>query len=227
LKILEKFLGIILFAAMIAALYAVFIIAPTETTMGHVQRIFYFHVASAWISFLAFFVVFISSLLFLLLRKECYDHCAAASAETGVLFSSFVLTTGPLWAKPVWGIWWTWDARLTSTFILWLIYISYLMLRSFVTPEHKKKVLSAVVGIVGFMDVPVSYLSIRWWRTQHPSPVIAGGEGSGIDPVMLKVLLFSVFVFMLLYFCLARLRISIARCDSEIHFLQQSRRRTS
>lgn len=205
-------------------LFAVFIIAPTEATMGHVQRIFYFHVASAWISFLAFFVVFISGLLFLVLRKEIFDRWALASAETGVLFSTFVLTTGPLWAKPVWGIWWTWDARLTSTFVLWLIYISYLMLRSFVTPEHKKKVLSAVVGIVGFIDVPIAYLSIRWWRTQHPAPVIAGDEGSGIDPLMLKVLFFSLFVFLLLYFCLAKLRISIAQCDSEIQFFQQSRR---
>jgi len=211
---------------MVFCLYAVFIIAPTEATMGHVQRIFYFHVASAWVSFLAFFVVFLCSLLYLLSRKEYFDHCAAASAETGVLFATFVLTTGPLWAKPVWGIWWTWDARLTSTFILWLIYVAYLMLRSFVTPDHKKKVLAAVVGIVGFMDVPISYLSIRWWRTQHPSPVIAGGEGSGIEPVMFKVLIFSVFMFLLIYIYLALLRISIMRCNSEISFLQQTRRKT-
>ena len=210
---------------MTLSLWFIFLVAPTETTMGDVQRIFYFHVPCAWISFLAFFVVFISSLLYLISRKEFFDRVALSSAEIGVLFSTFVLTTGPLWAKPVWGIWWTWDARLTSSFVLWLIYISYLLLRAFVTPEYKKKVLSAVVGIVGFIDVPIVYFSIRLWRTQHPSPVIGGGESSGIDPIMLKTLLLALTAFLFFYFVLAKLRVSILKANDELEKFHHHLRR--
>ncbi|MBI1869591.1 MAG: cytochrome c biogenesis protein CcsA [Chlamydiae bacterium] len=206
---------------MLLALWAIFLWAPIEKTMGDVQRIFYFHVPSAWVSFLSFLVVFISSLLYLITRKNIFDHTAQASAELGVLFSSFVLITGPLWAKPVWGIWWTWDARLTSTLVLWLIYISYLMLRSFIPQEQKKKTLSAVLGIVGFIDVPIVYLSIRWWRTQHPAPVIGGGEGSGIDPVMFKTLMISFAAFLLFYFLLMKLRLGILKAANELKEIRE------
>jgi heme exporter protein C len=195
--------------------------------MGNIQRIFYFHVSSAWVSFIAFFVVFVFSLLYLIKRKDIFDHIALSSAETGVLFSTFVLTTGPLWAKPVWGIWWTWDARLTSMFVLWLMYISYLLLRAFVTPEYKKKILSAVVGIVGFVDVPIVYLSIRLWRTQHPSPVIAGGEGSGIDPVMFKTLHLTFFAFILFYLAFMKLRISLLKVQEELEQFHRNLRSSS
>jgi heme exporter protein C len=217
----------LLFVTMIASLWCIFMWAPTEATMGNVQRIFYFHVSSAWVSFIAFFTVFVSSLLYLIKRKDIFDHVALSSAEIGVLFSSFVLTTGPLWAKPVWGIWWTWDARLTSMFVLWLMYVSYLILRAFVTPEYKKKILAAVVGIVGFIDVPIVYLSIRLWRTQHPSPVIAGGEGSGIDPVMFKTLHLTFFAFILFYLVFMKLRISILKVHEELDQFHHSLRRNS
>ena len=170
-------------------------VAPTEQTMGDIQRIFYYHVPSAWVAFLCFFANFLASIWYLASKKMKADAIAVSTAEVGVVFCSIVLVTGPLWAKPVWGIWWTWDARLTSTFIMWLIYISYLLLRRFSTADEQTPKLAAALAIFGFVDVPIVYMSIRWWRTQHPSPVIGGGEGSGLDPRMLHVLLWNFLAF--------------------------------
>ena len=156
-------------------------IAPREATMGDVQRIFYYHLPSAWIAFLLFFVNFLASIWYLFRRSTGADALALASAEVGVSFCTIVLITGPLWARPVWGIWWTWDARLTSTLVLWLIYVSYLVLRHYAT-GGQVPVLAAALGIFGFVDVPIVYMAIRWFRTQHPQPVIGGGQGSGLDP---------------------------------------------
>ncbi len=168
--------------SMIAALYAAFLYAPREKTMGDVQRIFYFHVGSWWIAFLAFGVVFGASIAYLATRKRLYDSLALSSAEIGVIFTSIGLITGPLWAKPAWGIYWTWDARLTTALVLWLIYVAYLMLRRYVPEEEKRANLAAVAGIIGFIDVPIVHFSIRWWRTQHPQPVVMGGPGLGSRP---------------------------------------------
>jgi heme exporter protein C len=162
----------------------VFLIVPTEKTMGIVQRIFYIHLPSAFIAFFAFFIVFLASTIYLITRKKHWDWVAASAAEVGVISCAVVLITGPLWAKPVWGIWWTWDARLTSTLVLFMIYVGYLMLRFYVLEEGRRARLSAVFGILGFVDVPIVYMANRWWRTQHPAPVISGGEGSGLDPRM-------------------------------------------
>jgi len=181
------------------ALYLAFQYAPTERTMGDVQRIFYFHVASAWVSFLAFFVVFVASIAFLKSGKIHWDRLAQCSAELGVLFITIVLLTGPLWAKPVWNTYWSWDARLTTSFILWLIYIAYLMVRQYATDQERGARFAAVFGIIGFIDVPIVYMSIRWWRTLHPSPVIAGGEGSGLAPAMVQTMLFAILAFTVLY----------------------------
>ncbi len=181
-------------AGVVAALlgvagYAVFFVAPQEVSMGDIQRIFYVHVASAWTSFVAFFLVFLANIAYLWRRQLHWDWLAVSAAEVGVAFCSVVLVTGPLWAKPVWGIWWTWDARLTSTFVLWLLYVSYLLLRSLLPDPARRATISAVFGIFTFLDVPLVYMSIRWFRTQHPQPVIAGGEGSGLDAVMWQVFL--------------------------------------
>jgi heme exporter protein C len=163
--------------------------APTEQTMGDIQRIFYYHVPSAWTAFVFFFVNFLASIWYLIKRRATTDALALASAEVGVVFCTIVLVTGPLWAKPVWGIWWTWDARLTTTLVLWLIYVSYLILRRF-SDSQQTPTLAAALAIFGFLDVPIVYMSIRWWRTQHPQPVIGGGPNSGLDPSM-KVALYS------------------------------------
>ncbi len=193
---------ILVFAAVLTALYMVFYFAPIEHEQGVVQKIFYFHVPSAWVAFLGFLLVFVFSFQFLVTRNKLWDGRAHAAAEIGVLFCSIVLITGPIWAKPVWGIWWTWDARLTLTLILWLIYVSYLMLRHYVVNPEKRATLSAVVGIVGFVDVPLVYFAIRWWRTQHPQPVFAGGQGSGLDPQMAATLYVCLFAFTLMSFYL-------------------------
>jgi heme exporter protein C len=192
-----KPLLILTYVAICAALWAAFMYAPTEETMGHVQRIFYFHVPSAWVSFIAFFIVCIASIAFLKTGSIKWDRLAATSAEIGVLFITIVLITGPLWAKPVWGTFWTWDARLTTSLILWLIYVAYLMIRNYAQDKERGARFAAVFGIIGFVDVPIVYLSIRWWRTLHPAPVVGGG--GGLDPAMLTTLLISVFAFTLLY----------------------------
>ncbi len=164
-------------------------VAPTEATMGDVQRIFYWHFASAMMTFLFFFISFVASIVYLAVRHRQplralgADAMALAAAEMGVVFCTAVLIQGPLWARPVWGIWWTWDARLTTTLVLWLIYVSYLLLRRF-AEGPQMQTLAAVLAIFGYVDVPIVYFSTRWWRTQHPSPVIGGGQGSGLDPSM-------------------------------------------
>ncbi len=214
-------LATITFTAMLASLYLVFLYAPTETTMGEVQRIFYFHVSSAWTSFLAIFVVFIYSVRFLATRNRDLDTKALSAAEVGAVFSTMVLVSGPLWAKPVWGIWWTWDARLTSAFVLWLIYLGYLTLRRLVESPEQRARLCAVFGVLGAVDAPIVYMSTRWFRTQHPQPVIAGGEGSGLDPQMRLVLYLTFLAFVLLFFYLWRLRCDLERTQEAVESLER------
>jgi heme exporter protein C len=192
------------------ALYMALFYAPREVTMGDAQRIFYFHVPSAWIAFLAFFVVFVGSVLFLLKRDPKWDALARSSAEIGVVFTTLVLLTGPLWAKAAWGTYWVWDARLTTTLVLWLIYIGYLMLRSAVDDTRRAR-MAAVIGILGFMDVPIIYLSVTWWRTMHPTLLV--GEPGGLAPAMAQTLMVALLSFTLLYawLMLVRVRLEMKR----------------
>jgi len=169
-------------------LYAALRVAPTEQTMGDVQRIFYYHVPSAWTAFTLFFLNLVASIVYLVRRNPKADALAFAAAEVGVVFCTVVLVTGPIWARPVWGIWWTWDLRLTLTLVLWLIYVSYLMLRRF-SSSGQTPVMAAVLAVFGALDVPLVYFSIWFFRTQHPQPVIGGG--GSIDPRMLHVLLIN------------------------------------
>ncbi len=210
---------VVAWGAILAALYMVFMYVPMERTMGNVQRIFYFHVPSAMMSFLAFFVCFLSSLAYLFTRRRGLDVTAQASAEIGVVFCSVVLITGPIWAKPIWGIWWTWDARLTTTLVLWLIYVAYLMLRAYLPEGSRKANLSAVVGVLGFLDVPIVYMSIRWWRTQHPSPVIMGGKGSGLAPPMANTLKVCMIAMLCLFVALLLRRIVVELLQDEVDHL--------
>ncbi|HEY49764.1 MAG TPA: cytochrome c biogenesis protein CcsA [Dehalococcoidia bacterium] len=205
-------------ALMIAALYLVFIYAPTEEAMGDVQRIFYFHVALAWVAFLAFFVVFICSILYLWKRDVRWDTVARSSAELGVVFTTLVLITGPIWARPVWGVWWTWDARLTATLVLWLTYVAYLLVRGFATEESRGARFAAVLGIVGFIDVPIVYLAIHLWRTHHP-PALVGDLVSS----MLLTLLVSVAAFTLLFIILLKGSVSVRNMEAEVRHLKDSK----
>ncbi|MGA2412875.1 MAG: cytochrome c biogenesis protein [Candidatus Sulfotelmatobacter sp.] len=172
--------------------YQALVVAPTERTMGDVQRIFYYHVPSAWTGFCLFFTNLIASIVYLIRKNPKADALAVSSAEVGVVFCTIVLVTGPIWARPVWGIWWTWDLRLTSTLVLWLIYVSYLVLRRF-SDSAQTPVLAAVLAIFGALDVPLVYFSIWFFRTQHPQPVIGGG--GSLDPRMLHVFLLNLFTF--------------------------------
>ncbi|MBZ5697086.1 MAG: cytochrome c biogenesis protein CcsA [Acidobacteriia bacterium] len=178
---------VVVFLLLAAGSYGALIKAPTEATMGLIQRIFYFHVSSAWTGFIAFFLVFIGSIAYLRTRSLKWDWLSVASAEVGVAFFTVVLVTGPIWAKPVWGIWWTWDARLTSSFLLWVLFVSYLLLRTLVDEPERRAVVAAVFGIFATMDIPLVYFSIWWFRTQHPQPVM--GKGGSLDPTMWWVLI--------------------------------------
>jgi heme exporter protein C len=204
------------FLAILVALYFTFLYAPMERTMGDVQRIFYFHVPSAWISFVAFFIVCLASIAYLRTGKAKWDMLAASSAEIGVLFITLVLLTGPLWAKPVWQTFWTWDARLTTSLVLWFIYVAYLMLRRYMAESERGTRVAAVFGIVGFLDVPMVYLSIRLWRTLHPSPVIGGGSGSGLAHEMVLTLMVCLFAFTVLFITLLILQYNIMSLEIKV-----------
>lgn len=188
------------------ALYMALFYAPREATMGDAQRIFYFHVPSAWIGFLSFFVVFVASALFLVKRERRWDAVAAAAAEIGVVFTTLVLLTGPLWAKAAWGAFWVWDARLTTTLVLWLVYVGYLMLRSSVD-DMKRARMAAVLGIIGFLDVPIIYLSVTWWRTMHPTLVV--NDSGGLDPAMRLTLMVALLSFTLLFAWVLLVRVQL------------------
>lgn len=204
-------------ALIVFAGYAALYIAPEEATMHQVQRIFYFHV-SAWVAtFTAFTIVFVSNIAYLATRGERWDCLGVSAAEVGVACCTIGLITGPLWAKPVWGIWWTWDARLTTTFIMWLMYIAYLMLRGLLEDPRHRASLSSVFGIFAFLDVPLVYVSNRLWRTQHPQPVFFGGPDSGIDPTMAKVFLLcmAAVVIVMIPVLVDRYRIECMRRELE------------
>jgi heme exporter protein C len=180
-------------AILAVGFYQAMFVVPDEATQGEIYRIIYYHVPSNVMGLLFPYVNFVASIVFLVtrrsspLRAQAADALALASAEVTLVFVTVGLVTGMLWAKPVWGIWWTWDPRLTSVFVLWLIYVSYLMVRRF-TSGGETQTLAAVLSIFAAVDVPIVYMSIRWWRTQHPSPVFFGGPDSGMDPHMLPAI---------------------------------------
>src|SRR5271157_6502544 len=211
-------LGAVAILLVIAAAYASFYVAPEERTMGVLQRIFYFHVSSAWAGMDAFLLCFIANLLYVWKRDQKYDWLGVSSAEVGLVLTTVVLITGPIWAKPAWGIYWTWDARLTSTFVLWLLYISYLLLRTLIEETDRRALLSALFGIFAFIDVPIVFGAIRWWRTQHPAPVIMGGPDSGLEPTMRAVFFFSVLAMhaLMVFLIAERYRLEKLRTDIEL-----------
>lgn len=215
MKLLAKLFIALTVVALGFAAYQGLAVAPTERTMGDVQRIFYYHVPSAWTAFLLFFANFLASVVYLMKRNMAADAIAAATAEVGVVFCTVVLVTGPIWARPVWGIWWTWDARLTTTLVLWLIYVSYLVLRRYSTGTQTS-VLAAALAVFGFVDVPIVYMTIRWFRTQHPSPVIGGGEGSGLAPSMWPPLLWNWLAFSMLAIILVMARVRLQKLEENV-----------
>ena len=217
-------------ALMLVDLYLIFMWAPTATSEHrfNLQRIFYFHVPIAWVALLAYFFVFLGSVLYLWKRETKWDTLAHSAAEIGLVFSTLVIVTGSIWAKGIWGKWWTWEPRLTTMLILWLIYVAYLMLRSrsyTPSPEHGARY-AAVLGVVGFIDVPIVYFAANWWRGLHPEVVTGPLADSGsLDSSMRVVLWFSAITFAFLFAFLMRERMSLRRVEHGVRQLRHSLRR--
>jgi len=209
------------FALMALSQYLIFVYVPTEREMGIVQRIFYLMVPTAWIALLSFIIVFVASILYLVKRAGKWDVLAFSSAEVGFIFTTLALICGSIWAKPVWGVWWDWGTpRLTSTLILWFIYLAYFMVRSFATEESRGARFSAVVGIVGFVDIPIIILATTLWRGMHPGTLIFQ---DGLAQSMLLTLLVSIAAFTVLFTLLLIQRVSMKNDENEIVRLKELR----
>lgn len=211
----------------LGALALAFLYAPTEGLQGEVQRIFYVHVPAAWVAYVAFALVALASVLYLRRREARWDRIAVSAAEVGVLFTTIVLVTGPIWARPVWGRWWAWDARLTSTLVLWVVYVGYLLFRSLTPPGDRRARLAAVIGIVGVLDIPVVHFSVLWWTSAHPDPTVLRPEQPALPGSMLLTLLVSLVAFTLLFGALLALRLRAERAAARLDELEMRAERRS
>jgi heme exporter protein C len=207
-------------AGMLGALWMIFLYAPEEKVMGAVQRIFYFHVPAAIACFASVFVLLGASIAYLWRREAVWDAMALAAAEIGFVLCTIVLVTGPIWAKPAWGVWWTWEARLTTTLILWLLLAACLMVRSYAENREQGARLAAVLGIVAALDVPIIHKAVEWWRGQHPQ-VFGPGKSEGLAPGMRETFLVSLIVFFLLYAVLMLLRTRLALLEDRARALAE------
>lgn len=224
--------------AMAVALTLVFLVAPREAVMGDVQRIFYFHVSAAWTGYLALLVALCGSLLYLIGTRNRvfsgdpigrtkpgfsdilrWDALALSSVEIGLVFITEGILTGSMWAKATWGVWWTWEPRLTTSAVLWLIYAAYLTLRRSIEEKGRQARLAAVYAVLGFVAVPINFMAIRWWRTMHP--LVFDRTGGNVSPAMLAVLIFCVFAFTLLYASMLLLRFHLQRTQDQVWKLRQ------
>lgn len=213
---LTRWIGIATVVSIAAMVYAAFFFAPEDAVQGQVQRIFYVHVASAWIAALAFGVVFVGSIVYLVTRNMRWDAIAGASAEVGLLFTSVVLVTGMLWGKAIWGVFWTWEPRLTSVLVLWLLYLAYVAIRMYVPEPTQRARFSAVLGIVAFLDVPIVYLSVKWWRTLHPEQVIVTENGPQLPGSMLAALMVGLVAMTLVFVYFVRLRLTVVSLEDQL-----------
>ena len=221
-----KKLAIALYVLLTVALmfwgyYQAIYVAPNDALQGEIFRIIFYHVPSAIVAFFFFAISLAGSIGFLACRRnrpqwsQVADAWAVAGAEVGVVFCTVVLITGPIWGRRAWGIWWTWDARLTTTLVLWLIYVSYLLLRRFAAGPQMQT-LAAVLGIFGALDVPIVYMSNRWWRTQHPAPVFGGAQGSGMDPSMLGPFMWNMLAWFAWGVLILAIRFKVERQQQKI-----------
>jgi heme exporter protein C len=208
---------------MVWALWTIFLVAPEERVMGAVQKIFYFHVPSAIVCFLSVFVLMGASVAYLWTRDARWDHLARSAAEVGLLFCTIVLVSGPIWAKPAWGVWWTWEARLTTTLILWLLLAACLMVRGYAENRDQAARLAAVLGIVAALDVPIIYKAVEWWRGQHPQ-VFGPGKENSLAPGMREAFSASLLVFVLLYAVLLWMRTRLASLEERAEVLAEAAR---
>ncbi len=200
------------------AIFMAFFYAPTEAVQGDVQRIFYVHVPSAWVMYLAFFVVAAASVLVLARPNEWrrWDAIAVSCVEVGLVFLTIVLTTGPIWAGRAWGVFWAWDVRLTSTLVLWLIAVGYLIFRSQSPSGERRARLCAIVGIVGAIDIPIIHFAVEWWTSQHPGPTVLNPSGPQLPGAMLVTLFVSLIAFTLLFAALVAMRVRIEQARQRL-----------
>ena len=213
------FLGGLTLIVIAVGLYWALFQAPRDALQGDVQRIMYLHLPSILTAYLSFFLVFIGSCLYLWKREKRDDNLAHSAAELGVLFTGLTIIEGSIWGKPTWGVWWTWDARLTLTAILLLIYSGYLMLRSLIEDQERAALSAAILGIIGFLDIPLIHMSVYWWRTLHQPPSILRPDKlpwENVHPAMLAALGINFVGFLLLYFYLLSLRLRLGEVRSEI-----------
>jgi heme exporter protein C len=213
-------LAIVVLVMLALFAYFAFVFAPEDELQGAMQRIFYIHVPSAWICFVGFGVTFASSIAYLSTRNEKWDTIAASSAEIGTLFTTVVLATGMMWGHAIWGVYWTWEPRLTSFLVLWLMYLGYLAVRAYVPDPARRARFSAVIGIIAFIDVPIIYLSVNWWRTLHPQQVIVTGDGPHMPAAMVIALMVGLATFSLVYVYLMRLRLDVARLATQLEEIE-------
>ncbi len=202
---------------LVGSLYLVFIYVPTESTMGIVQKIFYLMVPVAWLALLSFIIIFVASILYLKKRTSRWDILARSASELGILFTTLTLVTGAIWAKPVWGVWWTWEPRLTATFVLWLIYFAHIVVRSLAVEESRGATFAAVVGIIGFIDVPIIGLSTTLWRGMHPGAIIFSG---GLEPAMVLTLMVSLVAYTVLYSVVLTKTVAIKNSENEMKIMK-------
>ena len=211
----ERALGWLAGVGLTAGLVMAFGVAPREATQGNVQRIMYLHVPSVWVAYVAFAVVFVASIVYLARRAERADHVAHASAELGVLFTGLTIATGSIWGKPTWGAWWTWDARLTSVSILFVMYLGYLLLRGMIDEGDRAARYAAVLGVVAALNIPLVHFSVYWWRTLHQPPSLMRPGGSSMPGVIVAALLVNFAAFSLLYLYFLAKRVRLLQLEAE------------
>ncbi len=213
--------GLLLLAAWLVAanVAVILLVLPDEAAQGAIYRIIFFHVPAAWTAFVGFFAALVSSVVYLVSKNLRYDSVAVAVTEVGLAFGAANLVTGMIWGRIIWGIWWTWDWRLTSMLVCWQLYAGYLMLRRAVEEPTRRATVSAVFSIFAFLDVPIVFFSIKWWRTQHPQPVVWGG--GSMDPSMFKMLFLNWAALLLLFVVLAMLRTRQEQVQRQIDALRR------
>ncbi len=208
------------FLGVLGALYLGLVNAPPDRVLGDTQRIFYFHVASAWNGLLAFSVVFVAGIAYLARGRAKWDRLALASTEVGVLFTTITVVSGSIWARFAWGVWWEWEPRLTSSFVLWLMYVALLLVRRLIEDPVRRRRFAAVFGLVAFVDVPIVFMSVRWWRSVHPVVVEAGGK-MNLEPPMVLAMVVAVLSFTLLYVLLVDHRMVLDRLETDYAALKR------
>ncbi len=219
MKRIETWLTWLLGPVVLIDLYLSLIWSPKEKTMGDLIRIMYFHVGSVWASYVAFTVTLVASVLYLILRNVLYDQIAGCSAEIGVLYTTITLITGSIWAKPMWNTWWTWDPRLTTTLLLWFLYVFYLLLRGFFVNQRRRALVAGIFSIIAFADIPVIHFAVEWWNSIHPQ--VIDETGIFMPGSMFFTLSFSFFAFSVLYMVLLLTRFQQVRMKSDLKSLQR------